>query len=159
MPARILIAVALVLAAARCGATIQTTMTTYQYNLDGALTAVTTQVDTQAPTTTYLTWDNFVPRTADPTAGTVLAGNGNLSGFGATPGAAFTTQFQYDQRNRLVGSTTGAAQSVAYTYYPASLMASSTLASGDTLQFYYDAAPISQVANIKQPSTATWSGY
>ena len=31
--------------------------------------------------------------------------------------------------------------------------------SGDSLGFYYDAAPISQVANITRPSTATWSSY
>jgi RHS repeat-associated protein len=157
---RVLLPIALVLIAApRCFAAIQTTTWRYHYNADGALTAITTQVDGQAATTTYLTWDNFVPSTVAPTTGTVVAGNGNLSGVGPTPGGTYATQFQYDQRNRLTNVTAIGAQSVAYSYYPASLMASSTLASGDTLQFYYDAAPISQVANITQPSTATWSSY
>src|SRR5262245_45160755 len=63
----------------------QVTTTTYHYNADHALTAVTTQVDSQPSTTVYLTWDNFVPNTTDPTTGTVLGGNGNLRGFGPTP--------------------------------------------------------------------------
>jgi RHS repeat-associated protein len=145
--------------AVRCVALTQTTTTTYRYDADGAPTAVTTQVDGQAAMTIYLTWDNFVPSTADPTIGTVLAGNGNLSGFGPTPGGAYTTQFQYDQRNRLVSAAAAGAQSVAYTYYPGSLMASSTLGSGDALQFYYNVGSIPQVTNIVQSSAATWSSY
>src|SRR5579862_478987 len=140
------------------GAAVQTTVTTYRYNADGAATAVTTQVEGQPATTVYLTWDNFVPSTADPTTGSVLAANGNLRGVGPTPGGAYATELSYDQRNRLLGARTG-VQTAAYAYYPASLMASSTLAGGDALQFYYDAARLSQVANIAQPSTATWSSY
>src|SRR5215470_2795566 len=63
-------------------ATTQTTVTTYAYNADGAPSAVTTQVDGQIATTVYLTWDDFVPGTADPTTGSVRAGNGNLLGAG-----------------------------------------------------------------------------
>ena len=157
---RIALGIVLVLAGVmRCGATLQTTTTTYQYNADGAVTAVTTQVDGQQPSTIYFTWDDFVPNTVDPTTGTVLAGNGNLSGFGPTPGSAFSAQFQYDQRNRLIGAAPSGAQSVGYTYYPASLMASSTLASGDQLGFFYDTASNAQVTNIHQPSTGAWSSY
>ncbi len=142
-----------------CIAETQTTTTTYQYNADGALTAVTTQVDVQAPTTVYLAWDNFIPNTADATTGTVRSGNGNLVGFGPTPGSGFTAQFRYDQRNRLTSAVAAGAQSTSYTYYPASLMASSTLASGDTLQFYYNVGAIPQVTNIEQPSVTSWSSY
>ena len=151
---------ALVLASASaCWALTQTTTTTYQYNVDGALTAVTTQIGAQASSTMYVTWDDFVPAAGNPTTGTVLSGNGNLLGFGPMPGSAFTTQFQYDPRNRLTAATASGAPGTTYTYYPASLMASSTLAGGDALQFYYDASPLSEVANIMQPSTATWSSY
>ena len=72
----------------RCVGAMQTTATTYQYNADGALTAVTTQVGAQSPSTVYLTWDDFVPGTVDPASGQVLAGNGNLIGFGPTPGSS-----------------------------------------------------------------------
>ena len=159
MLGRVCLIVATVINAAPCCFAItQTTTTTYQYNADGALTAVTTQVDSQTPSTAYFTWDDFVPSTADPSTGDVLAGNGNLIGFGPTPGSAFTTQFTYDPRNRLT-SEGGGTQSVAYTYYPASLMASSTLSGGDALQFYYDVRSTPQVANISQASTTTWSAY
>lgn len=143
----------------RCVGTMQTTTTTYRYNMDGALTAVTTQVGAQSPSTVYLTWDDFVPSSVDPTTGQVLAGNGNLVGFGPTPGSAFSTQFAYDPRNRMTSAAASGAQSVAYTYYPASLMASSTLGSGDALQFYYDVSGLPEPVNIVQSSTATWSSY
>jgi len=142
-----------------CLGAMQTTTTTYLYNDDGALTAVTTQVEEQTPTTVYLTWDNFVPDAADPTTGTVQSANGNLVGFGPTSGSALATQFQYDQRNRLTSAAAAGADSVTYAYYPASLMASSTLSSGDALQFYYDTASLPQVANINQSSTADWTSY
>ena len=153
-----LTAILLYSGAGRGLAVTQTTVTTYQYNADGAATAVTTQVDDQPAATVYFTWDNFVPDSGDPSTGSVLAANGNLRGFGATPGGAYSTEFRYDQRDRLLGARSG-TQAAAYAYYPASLMASSTLVSGDSLGFYYDAAPLSQVANIAQPSTATWSSY
>lgn len=158
-PRRLLLtAVLALIPPVRAMAAVQTTTTTYTYNADGAPTAVTTQVDAQAPTTVYLTWDNFVPSAAAPTTGSVLAGNGNLRGIGPTPGGAYSSEFTYDQRNRLIRTRSGTT-AAAYTYYPASAMASSTVADRDALQFFYDAAPISQVANISQPSTAAWSGY
>jgi len=42
-----------------------TTTTRYTYNNDAALTQITTQVDQQAPTIQYLSWDNLV-RTQAP---------------------------------------------------------------------------------------------
>ncbi len=153
------LALALVCIAVRCRALTQTTTTTYSYNADGAPTAVTTQVDGQAATTVYLTWDNFVPSTTNPGTGAVAAANGNLRGVGPMPGGAYTTEFRYDQRNRLRSARSGAAQAAAYAYYPASLMASSTLASADGLQFYYNAGSTPQATNILQASTATWSSY
>lgn len=153
------LAVAFLCTAVRCLALTQTTTTTYLYNPDGAPTAVTTQVDGQAATTTYLTWGDFVPSAANPSTGSIVAGNGNLLGFGPTPGGAYTTQFAYDQRNRLIGAAAAGTSSVSYTYYPASLLGASILASNDALQFYYDAGSTPQVTNIVQPSTATWSSY
>lgn len=154
----LLLSAAVVISAPAAGA-IRTTTTTYKYNVDGAPTAVTTQVDAAASTTIYLTWDNFVPDSSDPTAGSVAVGNGNLRGFGAVPGNSFATEFQYDQRDRLANAAAAGAQSVSYVHYPSGPMKSSTLASGDTLNFYYDVARNAQVTNIEQPSTATWSSY
>lgn len=139
------------------GAT-QVTTTTYQYNADGALTAVTVQVDDETPTATYFSWDNFVPSAADPTAGTVLAGNGNLAGFGAVPGGGYTTEFQYDPRNRLTDAVT-TDERVAYSYYASSHLASSTLAGGDSLQFYYDDAVNARMMNLERASSGTWAAY
>jgi len=156
---RIVPSVALVLiGAGRAFSLTQTTVTTYQYNADGAPTAVTTQVEGQPATTVYLTWDNFVPSSADPATGSVLAANGNLRGFGPTPGGAYTTEFGYDQRNRLTGASVTGSPVVAYNHYADSLMASSA-ASSDALQFYYDNKANAQIANITQSSTDTWSSY
>jgi RHS repeat-associated protein len=161
--AKVIGAVSLALAviagvAGRSWGVTQVTTTTYQYNADGALTAVITEVDGQTQPTVYVTWDNFVPSTDDPTSGTVLAGNGNLRGIGPAPGGAYTTQFQYDQRNRLTSAVT-AGQSVSYTYYASSHMASSTLGNGDSLQFYYDTAVNAEMMNLNQTSTGLWSSY
>lgn len=140
-------------------AALRTTTETFQYNADGAPTAVTTQVDSGPPTTIYLTYDNFTPTNDDPTAGTVSAGNGNLLGYGPAPATGFTKQFSYDPRNRLLTADAAGAQSVSYTYHPASLLKSSTLGSGDALDFYYDMATMPMVSNIFHSSTSTWSTY
>ncbi len=138
-------------------AATQVTTTTYQYNSDRALTAVTTQVDGGAASTVYLVYDNFVPSASDPTSGTVLAGNGNLTGIGPATSGAYTTSFQYDQRNRLTAAAT-ASQSVSYTYDASSRLASSTLGS-DSLDFYFDNAANGPMANLNQKSTGVWSSY
>ena len=57
-PTVLLLSAALAMASA---ARAKTTVHTYSYNVDGAMTAVTTQVDDQSSTTTYLTWDDFTP--------------------------------------------------------------------------------------------------
>ncbi len=137
---------------------VQTTTTTYEYNADHALTAVTTTANGKSRTV-YLTWDNCVPDAALPSSCTVSAGNGNLLGVGAMPGASDALQLAFDQRNRLASAAASGAQSVAYTYHPASLLASATLASGDALAFTYDASPLPQVTNIEQSSTSTWASY
>jgi RHS repeat-associated protein len=152
----------LLFAATSAGAGTQmiTTTTTYQYNADGAPTAVTTQVDGQPATTTYLTWDNFTPNAAQPGTGTVSAADGNLLGIGPSPGSSgLTTQFAYDVRDRLTGCSPAGQSAVTYTYYPASLMASSTLASGDALLFYYDSSPNPAIVNKLQPSTGMASSF
>ncbi len=138
--------------------TMQTTTTIYLYNADHALTAATTTVDGQS-STVYFTWDDCLPSTGNPASCTVSAGNGNLLGFGSAPGSGYTTQFAFDQRNRLTSAAASGAQSVAYTYHPASLMATATLGSGDALAFTYDVSPLPQVTNLRQASTGTWASY
>src|SRR5262245_14171622 len=115
------------------GQSVQVTTTTYARNADGALTAVTTQIDGQPATTVYLTWDNCLPSRGDPTTGTVSAANGNLIGYGPTPGGSYLTQLQYDQRNRLTAAAVSDVTGVSYAYYAASRLAASTLTSTNTL--------------------------
>ncbi len=129
-----------------------TTVTTYQYNADGALTAVTTQVDGGDATTTYLTWDDFVPNEDDPTTGTVYAGNGNLLAIGPKPGSG-SSLFAFDNRDRLT-SFSGADKSSAYGYHADGLMASSTAADDSGFGFYYAG---SDMANLHQTDTDQWS--
>ncbi len=129
-----------------------TTVTTYQYNTDGAMTAVTTQVDGGAATTEYLTWDNFVPDEDDPTTGTVYAGNGNLLAIGPKPGSG-SSLFVFDRRDRLTGFS-GADKSAAYGYHSDGLMASSAAADNSGFGFYYSG---SSMSNLHQTDTDQWS--
>jgi len=85
-------------------AQLRTTVTKYQYNADGALTAITKDVGGSSETTTYLTWDDFVPNANDPTTGAVQLGNGTLDYYGPNPGSANAkASFTFDARDRLVG--------------------------------------------------------
>ena len=128
---------------------LSTTTTRYTYNADGALTQVVEQIDDDAPTTTYLTWDNFVPDAADPTTGTVLPGNGNLVAVGPEPGVnAANRSFAFDAEDRLTRYT-DANGSVSYRFHPTWLMAASTLAGGDIRYFYYDDGQTPQMTNIE----------
>jgi RHS repeat-associated protein len=136
-----------------------TTTTHYSYNADGALTAVTKQTDDQPSATTYLTWDDFVPDPADPTTGTVSVGNGRLSGFGPSPGAANEeARFDFDRRDRLVGYS-DATHTVTYDHHATGLMASSALDGSTAWRFYYDDSDNPQVRNIYEPGSTRWSGY
>ncbi len=129
-----------------------TTVTTYQYNTDGAMTAVTTQVDGGVATTEYLTWDDFVPDEDDPTTGTVYAGNGNLLAIGPKPGSG-SSLFVFDRRDRLTGFS-GADKSAAYGYHSDGLMASSAAADNSGFGFYYSG---SSMSNLHQTDTDQWS--
>ncbi len=129
-----------------------TTVTSYQYNADGALTAVTTRTGIANATTTYLTWDNFVPDEDDPTTGTVYAGNGNLLAIGPKPGSG-SSLFAFDNRDRLT-SFSAADKSAAYGYHADGLMASSTAADDSGFGFYYSAG---DMANLHQTDTDQWS--
>ncbi len=107
----------------------KTITTSYQYNADDALTATTTQIDTGAPVTTYLTWANSTRNIADPTTGSVRAADGNLLGLGPSPGpAGLSPQFQYDVRDRLNGCTVSGEPAVSYAYDASSLLSASMLA-------------------------------
>jgi RHS repeat-associated protein len=133
------------------------TVTKYTYNADGALTSTTVTPDDGTPaTTTYLTWDNFTPDTADPTTGTTAVANGRLLGFGPSPDN-LTTTFQFDVRDRLK-NVVADGQSEDYDYHAKGTMASSST-NGDSLQFYYDTSKNAQVTNIYQTSQDMWSGY
>ncbi len=142
------LATAALISTARAG----TTVTTYQYNVDGAMTAATTQVDGGDATTTYLTWDDFVPDEGDPTTGTVYAGNGNLLAIGPKPGTG-SSLFTFDSRDRLTGFS-GADKSAAYGYHANGLMASSTAADSSGFGFYYAG---SSMSNLRQTDTGAWS--
>ncbi len=144
------VAASVMLAAAPAAA--GTTVTRYQYNADGALTAVTTQVDDGDASTAYLTWDDFVPDEDDPTTGTIYAGNGNLLAIGPKPGSG-SSLFAFDNRDRLT-SFSGADKSAAYGYHADGLMASSTAADDSGFGFYYAG---SDMSNLHQTDTGQWS--
>jgi RHS repeat-associated protein len=154
--ARYLLIPALVAYSVASAAATTTVTTEYQYNADGALTAITKQAADGSTTTTYLVWDDFTPNTSDPTTGTVSAANGRLVGFGSSPDD-LTTTFQFDVRDRLK-SFSGGAQSETYDYHANGTMASSSTA-GDALQFYYDKSKNAQCTNIYQTGQSLWSGY
>lgn len=127
-----------------------TTTTTYSYNGDGALTAVAVQVDGGFSTTTYLTWDNFMPSAADPTIGSVIAGDGTLAAVGPQPGGA--EQFGFDARERLTTAPAtppldeAPAGSASYTYHAGGLLASAT-AAVDKVSFYFGAGEHPNIVN------------
>jgi RHS repeat-associated protein len=136
----------------------RTTVNTYSYNADGALTAITTQVNQNSPATTYLTWDDFTPNAATPTTGTVAAGDGRLVGYGPSPGVDdLTARFEFDPRDRLL-SYSGPAGTETYDYHANGMMMSSS-AGGDELRFYSDAYENPQVTNIHQTGAGLWSAW
>jgi RHS repeat-associated protein len=136
----------------------KTTVHTYSHNADGALTAVTTQVDADAPSTTYLTWDDFTPNASTPSTGTVSAGDGRLVGFGPSPGTSnLTSHFEWDRRDRLLHYS-GDAGTETYDYNANGKLMSSS-AGGDALRFYFDVAKNPVVTNIHQSSADLTSAY
>jgi len=140
------------------GATVHSETTAYTYNADGALTAQTTTIDQGSDQRTYFTWDNFLPTAADPSTGTVGAGNGNLIGYGPAPGSTDTAAFTFDRRNRLTGYA-GTGRQVAYAYTAGGLLAAATPASGSGLRFYHD--PAARMTNLRQDAGSAgelWSG-
>lgn len=140
------------------GADARTTTTKYAYNVDGALTAVTKQADDGESSTTYLTWDNFVPEASDPSSGQVLQDNGRLAAIGPAPGlASASDQFEFDARDRLK-SYSGPAGNETFDYYATGSMSVSST-SADTLSFYYDDSPHEQVTNIHAMEDDLWSAY
>jgi RHS repeat-associated protein len=155
--------VALVLAAelvvvAPAAVSARTTVYTYSYNVDAALTAITTQVNQNTPATTYLTWDDFTPDATTPTTGTVAAGDGRLVGFGPSPGADnLTARFEFDPRDRLL-EYSGDAGDETYDYHANGTMMSSS-AGGDDRRFYFDGAKNSLVTNIREDATGLTSAY
>jgi RHS repeat-associated protein len=156
VPAGLRILVISTLLAARV-AHAATTTTKYQYNADGALTAITKDVGGSSETT-YLTWDDFVPDANDPTTGTMQLGNGTLDEYGPNPGTANAeASFTFDARDRLVGYS-GDGHTESYQYDAGGMLAASS-SGGDALQFYFDASPNAVVTNIHHPGTGLWSAY
>jgi len=133
----------------------RTITTKYRYNADGALTAITKDAGESSETTTYVTWDDFVPNANDPTTGTARVGNGTLVSIGDAPGAA--PQFQFDARQRLVGYTNG---SVAESFdYRANGTLASSADGGDARQFYFDNSRYAEITNIHESGQDLWSAY
>jgi RHS repeat-associated protein len=152
----VLTAVLLALGRGRVCAAV--TVHTYSYNVDGALTAITTQVNQNTPATTYLTWDDFTPDPATPTTGTVSAGDGRLVGYGPSPGTDnLTARFAFDPRDRLL-SYSGAAGTETYDYYANTMMRSSST-DADTRRFYYDASGNPQAVNLHDAAADRWSAW
>jgi len=136
----------------------RTITTKYQYNADGALTAITKDAGGSSETTTYLTWDDFVPNANDPTTGTLRVGNGTLDDYGPNPGPTDAkASFTFDARDRLVGYS-GDGQTESYQYHAGGTLASSS-AGGDARQFYFNASTNPTVTNIHQLGTGLWSAY
>jgi RHS repeat-associated protein len=155
------LAVLLLAISVACGPAVaraRTVDSDYTYNADGALTAIATSVDGGDPTTTYLTWDDFVPDENDPATGTVGIGNGRLVGWGPGPGDAnLTDRFEFDPRDRLL-SYTGNGQSETYDYHADGMMSAASTPS-DTISFYYDTAENRHATNLHQESSDLWSAY
>jgi len=140
------------------GYTLSTMTSVYTYNSDGALTSVATQVDQQAPTIQYLSWDNFIPDSEKPAFGTISPGNGAIIGYGASPVISdLDNRFQYDLQDRLI-QYSGDQGTVEYQYYPTFMLATSTPDSGDTLHFYYHPGKNPQISNIEQAGSGVASG-
>ncbi len=141
------------------GQALVTTRTTWQYNDDGAPTAITTQVDDEEPSTVFLTYDNFVPDAADPRSGSTSVGNGRVVAYGPSPGAAAAdSRFDFDERDRLVGYA-DSQRSITYAHHPTGLMKSATAADDSGWRFYYDDATNAQATNLYEPSRARWSAW
>lgn len=150
--------VAVVLSSASRVGAATTIVTTYAYNADGALTAVTTQSGDEAPSTVYVAWDNFVPDAGNPASGSVRAGNGNLLSMAPSLGGGDPLrQLSYDERSRLVGCGLDGGPLATYGYDASSLLASTSLATGDVLMLYHGAAAL--LTNQVQPSTAATASF
>lgn len=138
-------------------AAASTTVTEYTYNADGAPTSMTITADDGA-TTTYLTWDNFVPDVDDPTSGMVAQGNGHLLGSGAAPGVAdANATFAFDRRERLL-SYSGTDSGETYDYYANGMMSSAATSAG-SFRFFYDRAKNPHVTNVRDDAGDLWSAY
>ena len=136
------------------------TTSQYWFNADGALAKAVVQAGNQPPTTTYFTWDIFTPdeTVEDPTkpwTGTIPKepGNGNLLGFGPSPGQDYTERFVYDARSRMTSATAN-GETASYTFHPTSLVASAQTSEGEPLEFFYQGQG---VANMTQGSRSSAS--
>jgi len=153
LQAQVVVAVTVLVSSIRPAVALSTTTTTYQYNADGELTALT-RTSSRGSNTTYLTWDNFVPSAVDPTTGSVAVGNGTLAAVGPVPG--LPAQYEYDVRQRLVGYTDG--NLIESIDYHANGDLRSTEAGGDARRFYFDRSENAEIMNIHQSGQDLWSG-
>jgi len=139
-------------------AAAKSTVTTFTYNADGAVTAIDVAVDGGQASRTFLTWDNFTPDSDDPTVGTVVSGNGGLVSRGSAPGVGSAGDlFTFDPRNRLTAYN-GAIGGESYDYHANGMMSSATTASG-SFHFLYDHAQNARVTNVRDASADLWSAY
>ncbi|MEM1363854.1 MAG: RHS repeat-associated core domain-containing protein [Pseudomonadota bacterium] len=133
-----------------------TTTSSYSYNTDGTLTAITVEEGEGTTETSYLTWDNITPNAGNPTTGTLRAGNGRLRAIGPHPGIA--DQFTFDARDHLMGYTPPSGGAAPEYGYGADGTLATTQADGDTVAFYRSVSPHPQIINQVQPSTDLVSG-
>lgn len=83
---------------------------------------MTVRTEDGTATTTYATWDNFVPHPGSPA--TLKVGNGRLAAIGASPGGS--VDYGFDVCDRLTAAPATGAASIGYTYHAGGLLASTT---------------------------------
>ncbi|MEM1361935.1 MAG: RHS repeat-associated core domain-containing protein, partial [Pseudomonadota bacterium] len=120
--------------------------TVYTYNPDGALTSIEVTEAGGQKTTTFLTWDNFIPNETDASSGVLSTGDGNLVSLGDEPGGE--ASFVFDTRARLIAQGQGARRQL-YDYHPDSILSETTLGNGER-RFYHNRGKFPQTANIAE---------
>ena len=144
----------------------KTETTAYTYTNDGSLLHVRTTVTeghnqlAGDPTETYFTWDNCTPQAGNPPTCALQPANGNLLGYGPSPGDESAWSAHYDALDRLSQVTNGQGHTAVYHYHPDELLKASLNAEAprtDGLQHYYDQSHYPQVTNLYDRHTETLS--
>ena len=144
----------------------KTETTAYTYTKDGSLLYVRTTVTeghnqvAGDPTEIFFTWDNCTPQAGNPPTCALQPANGNLLGYGPSPGDESAWSAHYDALDRLSQVTNGQGHTAVYHYHPDELLKASLNAEAprtDGLQHYYDQSHYPQVTNLYDRHTETLS--